>query len=421
MATLKFMLSEFPWDQRHRVGGIEDVLTPALVVYPQIVASNIARTLHLLGGDADRWRPHIKTAKLAYTLRMLVERGVRNFKCATTLELLVACDSGAADVLLAYPVVGANARRVLAIANQFPRVRISVLVENEEQVRQWRGSSVGVFVDINPGMNRTGVEQDQTEKVIRLVRAIEEAELQFRGLHYYDGQHGGLDEPERSAAAHTGYDRLLKLVSAIQDSGMNVPEVITAGTPTFPCSLSYEGFHGEGFIHRVSPGTIVYCDATSLAQLPAEYGYAPAALVLTRVVSRPNDGIITCDAGHKAVSADAGVPTCVVAGHPELTPLAPSEEHLPMALNAMALNREIAGPQVGEALYLLPRHVCPTVNNFDSALLVRDGQIASVQKVTARGREAPLLPALASAKSSMDLAATEPVQADSVGKRFRRA
>jgi D-serine deaminase-like pyridoxal phosphate-dependent protein len=301
-------------------------------------------------------------------------------------------------------VVGANARRVLEIANQFPRVRISVLVENEEQVRQWRGSSVEVFVDINPGMNRTGVEQGQTDKVVRLVRAVKEAELQFGGLHYYDGQHGGVDEPERTAAAHAGYDRLLKLVIAIQDSGMSVPEVITAGTPTFPCSLAYKGFHGAGFIHRVSPGTIVYCDATSLAQLPAEYGYAPAALVLTRVVSRPHDGIITCDAGHKAVSADAGVPTCVVAAHSELTPLAPSEEHLPMALN-----RETAGPQVGEALYLLPRHICPTVNNFDSALLVRNGQIASVEKVTARGREAPLLPTLALAKSSVGLAATEPV------------
>src|SRR5580704_17050128 len=102
MAAHKFMLSEYPWDERHRVAGMEDVLTPALVVYPEIVASNIARTLHLLGGDPDRWRAHIKTAKLAYTLRMLVERGVRSFKCATTLELLVACDSGVADVLLAY-------------------------------------------------------------------------------------------------------------------------------------------------------------------------------------------------------------------------------------------------------------------------------------------------------------------------------
>jgi len=404
MAAHKFMVSEFPWDERYRVAGIESVLTPALMVYPEIVASNIARTLHLLGGEPDRWRAHIKTSKLAYTLRMLVERGIRNFKCATTLELLMACHGGAADVLLAYPVVGANARRALEIADQFPHVRISVLVENEEQVRQWRGSSVDLFVDINPGMNRTGVEQSQTDKVVRLVRAVEEAELQFSGLHYYDGQLGTLDELERTAAAHAGYNCLLELVTAIQDRGTSVVEVITAGTPTFPCSLAYKGFHGAGFIHRVSPGTIVYCDATSLAQLPAEYGYAPASLVLTRVVSRPHDGIITCDAGHKAVSADAGVPTCVVAGHPGLTPLTPSEEHLPMALN-----RKTVDPQVGEALYLLPRHICPTVNNFDSALLVQDGQITSIEKVTARGREAPLLPTLGLTKSSVGLGAIKRV------------
>ena len=380
------MLSEFPWDERHRMTGIEDVLTPALVVYPEIVASNVARTLHLLGGDANRWRAHIKTAKLAYTLRMLVERGVRNFKCATTLELLVACRSGAADVLLAYPVMGANARRVREVANQFPHVRISVLAENEEQVRQWRSTPVGVFIDINPGMNRTGIEQGQTDQVVRIVRAIEDAGLEFRGLHYYDGQYGGLDEPQRTEAAHAGYDLLLKLVSAIRGNGMSLPEVITAGTPTFPCSLSYESFQQGGFIHRISPGTIVYCDATSLSQLPGEYGYAPAVLVLTRVVSRPHTRIVTCDAGHKAVSADAGVPTCVVVGHPELMPLAPSEEHLPMALEGGT-----PGPEIGEALYLLSRHICPTVNNFDCALLVRKGHIASVEKVSARGREGPLL------------------------------
>src|SRR5579864_9054133 len=151
MAAHKAMLSEFPSDERHRLMGIEDVLTPALIVYPEIVASNIARTLHLLGGDSDRWRAHIKTAKLAYTLRMLIERRVRNFKCATTLELVVACRMGAADVLLAYPVIGPNARRAREIANQFPHVRISVLAENEEQVRQWRGTAIGIFIDINPG------------------------------------------------------------------------------------------------------------------------------------------------------------------------------------------------------------------------------------------------------------------------------
>ncbi|MFZ0861781.1 MAG: D-TA family PLP-dependent enzyme [Candidatus Sulfotelmatobacter sp.] len=386
MAPQKSMLHEFDWDQRYAVSRIEDVLTPALVMYPDFIAANIERTLELLAGDADRWRVHIKTAKLAHTLHMLVERGVRNFKCATTLELLTACRSGAVDVLLAYPAMGANAHRAQEITQQFPDVRISVLAESEEQVQQWRSSRVGIFLDINPGMNRTGIDQNLSGKVVALVRAIADAGLEFRGLHYYDGQYGSLAKPERSKAAHRGYDHLLKIASELERSGMLVPEVITSGTPTFPCSLAYEGLRRGNFIHRVSPGTIVYCDATSLQQLPSEYGYRPAALVLTRVVSRPHSGIVTCDAGHKTVSADAGVPTCVVIGHPELMPLLPSEEHLPLAIKEGS-----AGPQIGEALYLLPRHICPTVNNFDCALLIRNGTIESMENVSARGREAPLL------------------------------
>jgi D-serine deaminase-like pyridoxal phosphate-dependent protein len=386
MAAQKFILSEFAWDQRYRVSAFEDVLTPALVLYPEILASNIQRTLDLLGGDADRWRVHIKTAKLGYTLRILVERGVRHFKCATTLELLEACRAGAGDVLFAHPAVGANARRVRELADQFPEVRISVLAENEEQVRQWRGSRVGIFLDINPGMDRTGIQQSHGDKIVELVRTIGGLRLEFRGLHYYDGQYGSLEERERTTVAHAGYLRLLKVVNEIERHGTSVPEVITSGTPTFPCSLAFEGFRTGTFMHRVSPGTVVYCDATSLAQLPNAYGYQPAVLVLTRVVSWPRAGIVTCDAGHKAVSADAGVPTCVVVGHSELTPLSPSEEHLPMTVQAGA-----AGPKVGDALYLLPRHVCPTVNNFDCALLVSNGEVQSVEKVSARGHEAPLL------------------------------
>ncbi|HEY6266711.1 MAG TPA: alanine racemase [Candidatus Acidoferrum sp.] len=388
MAAQKSMISEFAWDPRYRVSALEEVLTPALLLYPEIVASNIERTLGLLGGKGNRWRVHIKTAKLSYTLRMLIERGVRNFKCATTLELLVACRSGAEDVLFAHPAVGANARRVREIAEQFPQVRISVLTENEQQIEQWRGSRVGTFLDMNPGMDRTGIEQSHGDKVVDLVRAIGRLGLEFRGLHFYDGHYGSLEQGARTAAAHIGYESLLKVVNEIERSGMVVPEVITAGTPTFPASLSFEGFQKGRFLHRVSPGTVVYCDATTMAQLPSEYGYRPAVLVLTRVVSQPRAGIVTCDAGHKAVSADSGVPTCVVVGHSELTPLSPSEEHLPMAVLGGA-----AGPQVGEALYLLPRHVCPTVNNFDCALLVQNGEVKSVEKVSARGHEAPLLQA----------------------------
>lgn len=385
MAATNFMLDEFPWNTRYAVPNLEDILTPALVIYPEAIDANIDRTVGLLDGDPNRWRVHIKTAKLGYTVRRLIARGIRNFKCATTLELLIACESGATDVLLAYPTIGANARRVREIAEQFPDVRISALVENEEQIKQWSGTRLGLFLDINPGMNRTGIGEEHVEEIVELTRAIGVAGLEFRGLHYYDGQYGALAEPERTATAHRGYDHLMKIVSALECEGIAVPEVITAGTPTLPCSLSYEGFRSNRFVHRVSPGTIVYCDATCLAQLPKELGYQPSVFILTRVVSHPVSGIVTCDAGHKAVSADAGVPTCVVVGFPNLTPRAPSEEHLPIAVNHGTC------PSVGEALYLLPRHVCPTVNNFDHALLVRNGRIESVERVTARGRENPIL------------------------------
>jgi D-serine deaminase-like pyridoxal phosphate-dependent protein len=246
-------------------------------------------------------------------------------------------------------------------------------------------------------MNRTGLVQSHGEEIVRLVRAIGAGGLEFRGLHYYDGQHRETNQRERTAAAHHGYDRLLEIVKEIEHSGVRVPEVITAGTPTLPCSLSYEGFRAAGFVHRISPGTVVYSDASSLAQLPKEYGYWPAVLVLSRVVSHPRAGIVTCDAGHKTVSADSGVPTCVVLGRPELTPLSPSEEHLPLEVEGGA-----AGPAIGEALYLLPRHICPTVNNFDDALLVRNRVIESVEKVSARGRETPLLRSSGKAVSAAD-------------------
>lgn len=374
-------------DAAYRIrDGADAILTPALALYPEIVDANIAATLRLLDGDADRWRPHVKTAKLAFAMRRLVEHGVRQCKCATTLELATACDAGFDDVLLAYGVVGPHARRAREIAAAHPGVRVSELVESPAQIKAWTGSRVGLFVDVNPGMNRTGLGQERAEDLVALARAIRDAGLDFRGLHYYDGHMAGVPADEREVAAHRGYDQLLRLVASLIDAGIPVPEVVTAGTPAFPASLSYAPFRGVPFAHRVSPGTVVYADLTCLAQLPQEYGYWPAALVVATVVSHPTPDRVTCDAGHKAVSADMGDPTCAVLGRPDLRPLHPSEEHLPLEVAPGA-----PATAIGDTLYLVPRHICPTVNNFDVALIVADGRIAGVARVTARGHEGPLL------------------------------
>jgi len=370
----------------YQIEAADQIMTPALAIYPDIVDSNIGITLGLLGGDANRWRPHVKTAKLGFIMRRLAERGIRNFKCSTSLELLTACENGAADVVVAYPLIGANARRVREIAEQFREVRISALVECEEQISAWRGSAIGLFIDVNPGMNRTGISEEGASEIVKLARAIEDSGQAFRGLHYYDGHLSSLELAERERIAHLGYDHLMRIVEAFERAGIAIAEVITAGTPAFPCSLSYGGFTDAAFVHRVSPGTIVYNDCSSLVQLPLEYGYRPAAVVVSTVVSRPSPGRFTCDAGHKTVSADAGVPTCAAIGHPEYRPSKPSEEHLPIDVSGESIS-----PHIGDALYLVPKHICPTVNNFDHTLLVINGRIVALKTVTARGREGPLM------------------------------
>ncbi|HET9743295.1 MAG TPA: D-TA family PLP-dependent enzyme [Terriglobales bacterium] len=368
----------------YRIAGIQNVLTPALAIYLDYVDHNISATLRLLNGDANRWRPHIKTAKLAAVIEPLVTRGITNMKCATTRELIVACEAGARDVLVAYPCVGTRAERVREIAAMFPKVAISVLVDDPAQVSTWADSQVDVFLDVNPGMDRTGMEQDRTRDILALARAIRDQGTRFRGLHYYDGHLREPDLTERTRIAHRGFDRLLQLVNELRQQGTPVEEVITSGTPAFPCALAYEAFQKGEFVHRISPGTVVYNDLTSLAQLPADFDYFPAALVVSSVVSCPTRGIVTCDAGHKTVSADAGYPNCAVLGRPDLEPLHASEEHLPLhAASEHSLT-------IGKTLYLLPRHVCPTVNNFDHALLISGGEIVDVAAVSARGREAPL-------------------------------
>lgn len=368
------------------ITSVNQVMTPALAIYLDAVEQNISTTLRLLDGNPNRWRPHVKTSKLLVIMKLLADAGVRNFKCATTLELITACEAGASDILVAFPCVGARARRVQEIARRFPSVAISVLVENTLQIGDWRGSPVGLFIDVNAGMNRTGIEQAKSDEIVQLAAEISRSACRFRGLHYYDGHHRNLVFSERVAAAHQGYDQLILIVEAIQNRGVSVDEVITSGTPAFPCSLSYDGFRGAAFTHRASPGTVVYNDLTSLSQLPAEWGYQPAALVVATVVSHPKANLITCDAGHKALSADAGFPNCAVWNHPELTPLHASEEHLPIQTTSGS-----RVPDIGEILYLVPRHVCPTVNNFDDALLVRAGRIVETAPVTARGRETPFL------------------------------
>lgn len=360
---------------------VERVQTPALVVHAARVRRNVARVIERLGGEPDRWRPHVKTTKIPEVWRELTAAGVRHFKCATTREaglLLETLDAAGVDgdVLLAYPLRGPGLARLGALAAAHPGTRVSVLCEEAALVPDVP-ACVGVFVDLNPGMDRTGLPLVARDEIRAVVDA---AGPRLRGLHFYDGHRHEPDLAERRARVHAGHADLAALVVELRVRGASIEEVVTAGTPAFLAGAEETALAALGGLrHRVSPGTVVFHDARSAEQNPS-FELEPAAVVLTRVVSWPGPDRVTCDAGSKSVAAEAGDPVARVIGHPELRAETPSEEHLPL--------RVLRGPRPerGTLLHLAPLHVCPTVNLAEEALWV-DGEDVRVVRVAARAHE----------------------------------
>ena len=363
-------------------GDLERLLSPCLIVHLDRARENIRRVLTLLGGDAARWRPHVKTTKIPEVWRELLAAGVRQFKCATTREAdvlgatLTSEGVEGGDVLVAYPHVGPALTQLGQIAARHERARYSVLCEDPALLESIP-ESLGVFIDLNPGMNRTGVPMSDTARVLELATAAGE---RFRGLHFYDGHQHEPDLEQRARAIHAGYDELIQLRELVLASGAAVPELITSGTPALLHAASYAPLSKlEGTLHRVSPGTVVFHDQRSEEENPG-LDLAPAATVLTRVVSHPTSDLATCDAGSKAVAAEAGDPVAAILGHPDWEATQPNEEHLPIRVDGEL-------PPRGTALLLVPRHVCPTVNLAERAVLMDGAALVGVVDVAARAHE----------------------------------
>lgn len=355
------------------------LVSPALVVDLARVRRNVATILSLVGSP-ERWRPHVKSTKSPLIWRSLLDAGVRQFKCATAREaraLAEALQPEGGDVLLAHPAVGPTLAALGELARAFPNVRVAALSEDPAHVAEIP-ANVGVFLDLDPGDHRTGLDLARPDVAISIARA---AGARFRGVHYYEGRHHQLDLAERRAACFAGYGELLEVLAALREAGIEVPELVTSGTPGFRAALAFPGFRDlEGTLHRVSPGTVVLHDARSAEQNP-DLALEPAAVVFTRVVSRPTRTRLTCDAGSKSIAAEAGDPCALALGHPGLVARAPSEEHLPFEV--------VSGeaPARGAALLLVPRHVCPTVNLAEAALFLDGERVLGVHPIAARAHD----------------------------------
>lgn len=358
---------------------MDRVQTPALVINREAVDANIAAMCGLLG---ERWRPHVKTSKLEWTMRRLVAAGVTRCKCATPLELEVALRAGFEDVLVAFSLRGPGARRVAELAADSGR-DVSVLVEDRSDLDQWRDSRVAVFIDIDPGTGRSGVPCDDVDAVVALARDVASTGLRLRGLHHYDGAAAGDTLDDRRAWCTHGLDALLAASQSLLAEGHEIAELVTSGSRTWPIAVEHAGLAGLPSAHTVSPGTVVYADARTFQKDPVRDALRPAAAIIARVTS-VGPGCLTLDAGHKAVALSPHGPSGVVLGHAGLELQKPSEEHGPVKVVGAS------GVDYGDLLAVLPSHVGPTVNLHDHAVIVSHGQVVGLERVSARGHHAPL-------------------------------
>lgn len=357
---------------------LDRLLTPALVVDLDAVAHN-ARAVLARVGVPRRWRPHVKTVKQAAVIKALLEVGVRSFKCATPaeLELVLATAGGdeAVDVLLAYPPNRALFGAVRAIAARFPKHQVLLLADSPDHVKSldtWaaeRRASVSVLLDVDTGMARTGRAAEEWRAAAKKLSKLEC--VRIAGLHGYEGHL----KAEQQDEANAGYEALCQLAGELPEKPRLV---VTSGTPTFAHALGHPGLSGGPWTHQVSPGTVVLTDLHS-REAARMLGLVQAAFVASRVVSNPRKDRVTLDAGSKALSPDRPAPNCAVLGWPGLEPLAPSEEHLPV--------RVVSGPKpaAGQLLFLVPDHVCTTVNLHARALLLKNGKLDGDAPVDAAG------------------------------------
>ena len=351
--------------------------SPSLVIYTDRVLQNI-RTAKQIVQDVSALRPHVKTHKSPEATRLLLAEGITKFKCATIAEGEMLARAGAQDVFLACQPVGPRAVRLRDLQETYPDTSFSCMVDNEGAARAlaqvFHGATrpMRVFIDVNIGMNRTGILPG--DGAMRLYQACTSMfGIETIGLHAYDGHINDMDPRVRSERCANGFSPVRTMYRDLILNGMSGPILVAGGSPTFPMHARHDDI-------ECSPGTFIYWDRSYLEGLP-DIPFIPAALVVTRVVSRPTPDTLCLDLGHKSVAAEKDLNHRVhFLNAPEAVAVAQSEEHLVVRVKDPEVH------ELGEVWYGLPYHICPTCALYERAATVEDHRLSSEWTMIARDR-----------------------------------
>jgi D-serine deaminase-like pyridoxal phosphate-dependent protein len=365
-----------PENEWYFIADVDEVDSPALVVYPGRVLENI-RLLKGRVKEVSSLRPHVKTNKMAEVCQLMLKEGIHKFKCATIAEAEMLALIKAPDVLLAYQPAGPKIQRLIRLIKTYPATRFSCVIDNVNTADKLNsccheaGVQLNILIDLNVGMNRTGIRPGKAFQL--LAHCMQLAALVPVGLHVYDGHINDDDFTIRQQKSDEVYAEVGALAIAIKSKFNIDPVIVVGGSPSFATHLD------RGRV-ELSPGTFVFWDWGYRQKLPDE-PYHFAALVITRIISIIDEHTVCTDLGHKSVAAENPLPRVHFLNAPGAVPVSQSEEHLVVQVPGAS------GYVVGDVLYGVPVHICPTVALYEKAFVIESHKVAGEWAVIARNRK----------------------------------
>lgn len=365
-----------------RSAGYADLPTPCLIVDLAGLDANIALLAQFAAQHGMNLRPHAKTHKCSEIARRQIAAGALGISCSTIDEAETMVEAGIGGVLVTSPIVGAGKiARFVALVAQAPDTR--TVVDDADVARELaaalkaKGLAAGVFIDIDVGQHRTGVQPGDAYALAKAIAAL--PTLRLEGLQAYAGhvQHI-VDATEREAKARGVQDVVWGLRAELAPFFGEHPIISGGGTGTHAFDAGASAFT------ELQAGSYVFMDVEyGNIGLPhdAAWPFATSLRLLTTVVSAPLKGQVTTDAGTKALATFGPLPRVLTEAFQDCVYNFSGDEH-----GRLTFANGQTPPSVGTRLECMVGHCDPTVAMFDRLYGMRDGRLAEVLQVDARSR-----------------------------------
>src|SRR6476469_5138764 len=363
-------------------GSRRSLNTPALVLDLEMLDRNIAEMASFAKAHKVNLRPHSKTHKSADIAKRQIASGALGVCCAKLGEAEALAEGGVENLHITSPVVTPQAIARLIALNEKAR-DVMVVVDHPANADALATAAKGkkpltVVVDIDPGIHRTGVASP--DAVVELVKKVTGLKsLKYAGVQFYCGSHQHiLSFEERKQKIEERTEYLRGILAKLEAAGLKPGIVTGSGTGTHFIDAKLGAFT------ELQVGSYVFmdhdynvCDLRALARPTFEQ----ALQIDARVVSANTAGMVTVDAGLKAMATEQGPPMILKGAVEGATTRFMGDEHL-----AVIAPEGKAPPKLAEQVILTPPHCDPTVNLYESYHVVKNDTQDELWPVTARGR-----------------------------------